>query len=153
MNIILTGKNSLSDVWIGSVIQEQMSEFFLQQKITLLFVATVTETEANVRTRCARTTKLCRFSNSQITAVHKQHEAHTLHTTTACLVPTSGVMLVGRALPPRLVYSTKHGGRARPTSVILDLCQVVTAFNSAGPSRAKMLLDASTIRDIQSGCF
>ena len=29
MNIILTGgKNSLSDVWTGSVIQEQMSEFF-----------------------------------------------------------------------------------------------------------------------------
>ena len=34
-------------------------------------------TETGRRTRCSRTSELCGFSNSQITAVHKQHK-HTL---------------------------------------------------------------------------
>ena len=94
--------------------------------VKLVAVVTVTEAVANVRA-APELPSCAEFSNSQITVVHKQHKARTQHTTTACQVPTSGVMLL--------------------------LCQVVTAFNSAGPSRAKMLLDASTIRDIQSGCF
>ena len=61
-----------------------------------------------------------RFSNSQITTVHTKHKAHTQHATTACQVPTTSL-----------------------------LCPVVTAFNSAGPSRAKMLLEAP----IQSGTY
>ena len=49
---------------------------------------------------------------------YTQHKAHTQHATTACQVP--------------------HNASASAS--------VVTAFNSAGPSRAKILLDAPTIR-------
>ena len=52
----------------------------------LIIVATVIETMATHALR--QNPEFGRFSDSQITAVHTKHKAHTQHATTACQVPT-----------------------------------------------------------------